>query len=132
MRLAVAVAVVLHGCAGPATLRTFAGAWAGHEHTLKITRAGFAQEWIDDGCCRLALKLEFRLSAVHGTSRAASAKATVTAVRVLDPTYITASYRPRVGESRTIRLRPGVIIETITGEHYCGPDANWPKLGCGS
>src|SRR5919109_1508816 len=106
-------ALVLASCGGgKATLATFAGTWQGHGRTLKITRAGLAKESIYSGCCYSVLAMEFRLSLPHGTPRAATATATVTAVRIDDKSWFTkANPAPHVGESATIRLRTGVITE---------------------
>jgi hypothetical protein len=44
----------------------------------------------------------------------------ITAVRLGDRSAFTAAHPPpRVGQSRRIRLRDGVITETLTGAHYC-------------
>ena len=105
----------------------------GHGKTLNITRAGVAREVINSGCCRLALAVRFRLSKPHGTRRAATATATLTGVRVGDRSWFSnANPAPHVGESATIRLRNGVITETLTRAHYCGPGVNWIKAGCGA
>jgi hypothetical protein len=121
---AVAALALAGGGGGKATLATFAGTWQGHGHTLKVTRAGLGKEWIYSGCCDLALAMKFRLSRPQGTPRAAAATATVTAVRIGDRSWFTkANPAPHVGESRTIRLRDGVITETLTQTNYCSPSA---------
>jgi hypothetical protein len=118
-------AFALAGCGSDkATLATFAGTWQGHGRVLRITRAGLAKESVDFGCCDVVLAIKFRLSRPRGTPRAATAMATVTAVRVGDRSAFTkANPAPHVGESRTIRLRDGVITETLTGTNYCSPIA---------
>ena len=76
-------ALLLTGCGGSdATLSTFAGTWQGHTRGLVITRAGAARESIYSGCCTFGLAVRFQLSDPKGTARAASATATVTAVRI--------------------------------------------------
>src|SRR5438046_9305722 len=76
-------ALLLTGCGGSdATLSTFAGTWQGHKRGLVITRAGAARESIYSGCCTFGLAVRFQLSDPKGTARAASATATVTAVRI--------------------------------------------------
>jgi hypothetical protein len=124
--------LMLAGCGGgDATLATFGGTWQGHGHTLKITRAGVATETIDSGCCHLALAVDFRLSNPHGTARTATATATVAAVRTGEQSaFAEAIPKPRVGQSRTIRLREGVITETLTGTRYCSPAAK--RWVCGA
>jgi hypothetical protein len=124
----------LAGCGGDkATLATFAGTWQGHGRTLKITPTGKAEERISLGLGHFAIALRFHLSRPRGTTQDAMATATVTAVRLGNTSAFTAaSPPPRVGESRTIHLRDGVLTETLTGANYCGPTArNWIDAGCG-
>ena len=120
----VVAALALAGCGGDkATLATFAGTWQGHGRGLTITRGGFAKESIYFGA-DFVLAMEFRLSRPRGTPRAATATATVTALRIGDRSvFTTANPAPHVGESRTIRLREGVITETLSGANYCSPRA---------
>ncbi|HEV8602837.1 MAG TPA: hypothetical protein VGQ68_05505 [Gaiellaceae bacterium] len=125
----------LAGCGGDkATMATFAGGWHGHGRTLKITRSGNAEEWISYGLGNFVIALRFHLSQPKGTPHDATATATVTAVRIGDRSAFTAARPPpRVGESRRIRLRDGVITETLTGANYCGPTAgDWLDAGCGA
>jgi hypothetical protein len=131
--LATAVAAfTLGGCGSDkATLATFAGTWQGHSRGLNITKAGVAKESLYFGS-EFVLAMEFRLSRPHGTPRAATAAATVTAVRIGDSSVFTrANPAPHVGQTRTIRLRDGVITETLTGANYCGPSVDWIKGRCG-
>ena len=105
-----------------ATLATFAGYWWGHTRGLRIMRDGHAAESISSGCCDRVIIVDFRLSRLRGTSRDAAAAATVTAVWVRDRSAFTkARPAPQLGETRTIRLRNGVISETLTGADYCAP-----------
>jgi hypothetical protein len=130
----------LAGCGGDkATLATFTGTWQGHGRTLKITRTGNAEERISLGLGHFVIALRFHLSRPRGTPHDAMATATVTAVRIGDRSAFTAARPPpRVGESRTIRLRDGVIRETLTGANYCSPTArHWTSAqlidaGCGA
>ena len=125
----------LAGCGGDkATLATFAGTWQGHGRTLTITQAGNAEERISLGLGHFVIALRFQLSRPRGTPRDATATATVTGVRIGDRSVFTAARPPpRVGESRRIRLRDGVITETLTGANYCGPTAeDWLDAGCGA
>lgn len=123
-----AVTLVLAGSsaaaetARPATLATFAGHWSGHTRSLTISRRGRAAEAISSGCCDPVVNLDFRLSHPRGTAEDATALATVTAVWVRDRSaYSAKSPAPRVGERRLIRLRNGVITESLTGTDYCAP-----------
>jgi hypothetical protein len=134
--LAAAMATLaLAGCGGDkATLATFAGGWQGHGRSLKITRTGNGQEWISYGVGNFVVALRFQLSLPTGTPHDATATATITAVRLGDRSAFTAARpAPRVGESRTIHFRHGVITETLTGANYCGPTAgDWLDAGCGA
>jgi hypothetical protein len=125
----------LAGCGGDkATLSTFAGGWHGHARTLEISRTGNAEEWISYGLGNFVIAVRFHLSRPRGAPHDATATATLTAVRLGDRSAFTAARPPpRVGESRTIRLRDGVITETLTGANYCGPTAgDWIDAGCGA
>jgi hypothetical protein len=130
----------LAGCGGDkATLGTFTGGWQGHGRTLTIARTGKAEEWISLGLGRFVVALRFHLSRPTGTPHDAMATATVTGVRLGDASAFTAAHPPpRVGESRRIRLRDGVITETLTGASYCSPAARhwttsqWIDAGCGA
>jgi hypothetical protein len=110
----------LAGCGGDrATLATFAAGWHGHGRTLKMTRSGNAEEWISHGLGNFVVALRFHLSRPRGTPHDVTATATVTAVRIGDRSAFTAARPPpRVGESRRIRLRNGVITR----------DADWSEL----
>lgn len=134
--LAVALAALVAGCdqRDNARLATFAGHWGGHGRGLTITKEGQASEVINTGCCYLAVAVKFQLSRPRGTPRAASATATVMAVRIGDRRWFSKAHPPpHVGQSRRIRLRDGVIIETITGVNYCGSNAKeWVAAGCGA
>jgi len=130
----------LAGCGGDtATLATFTGTWQGHGRTLKVTPTGNAEEWISLGLGHFVIALRFQLSRPRGTARDALATTTVTAVRLRNTSAFTAAHPPpRVGESRKIRLRDGVITERLTGAHYCSPtarhwtSAQWLDAGCGA
>ncbi len=102
-----------------AHLTTFAGVWVGHTRELRIARDGRATEAIGDGCCDPVLNVTFRLSHPGGTPENATAVATVTGVWVRDRSVFGSTRPPRVGERRTIRLRNGVIDDTLTGTTYC-------------
>ena len=117
--------------AGKATLAAFTGTWIGHTRGLTVRRGGHATESIYSGCCDPALNLTFRLSRPQGTENDATASARVTGVWVRDRTAFTRAYpSPHVGEVRVIRLRNGVVSETLTGTNYCDSRAeNEGKCG---
>jgi len=126
--------LALGGCGGDkATLATFAGVWQAHARTLKITSTGNADEWISLGLGHFVIALRFHLSRPRGTPHDATATATVTAIRIGERSAFTAAHPPpSVGESRRIRLRDGVITETLTGAKYCSPSVDWLDAGCGA
>jgi hypothetical protein len=136
MRLAaslVALVSVLTACGDDGvTLSTFARMRQGHGRTLTITNTGQASEQINSGCCKVALRLEFRLSRPRGTVDDATALATATRVRILDRTWFTqANPAPRVGGTATIRLRHRNVYEGLTRVYYCRP-ATWRHQLCGA
>src|SRR5262245_51602900 len=103
--------LALTGCGGDeATLGTFTGTWQAHARTLKVTPTGNGREWDTLGLGDLVMDVRFKLSQPKGTPDDATATATVTAVRLGESGVFSASRpAPRVGESRRIRLREGVI-----------------------
>jgi hypothetical protein len=115
-----------------ATLATFAGTWIGHTRYLRIDHQGHAVESVDDGCCDHVLSLDFKLSNPHGTTKNASATATVTFIHMSDPGDFGPSYRPpRVGQSRLVYLHHGVLTDELSGEAYCDPAAE-RRVDCGA
>lgn len=115
-------ALPVRSASGGATLVTFAGYWWGHARGLSITRSGRGRESIYSSCCDPVISLVFQVSRPRGTTKLATAIATVVSVRVQDRSFFSkARPAPHVGERRTIQLRGGVIIERLTGAYYCGP-----------
>jgi len=110
------------GAAQPpkATLGTFAGEWTGHTRTFSVTRAGRATEVVDDGCCTRVLALTLQLSRPAGTTANATVSARVIAAKLYNArTYWQKGPRPHVGQVATIRLRDGLLAETISDAVYC-------------
>lgn len=87
----------------------FKGTWIGHTRHLLITSDGRAVERIDDGCCTHAFTLHLRLYAPHGSTVHARV------VSVEEGEYPA----PRVGKTGVLRLRNGVITESLTKTNYC-------------
>jgi hypothetical protein len=128
--LAVAAAASIAHAAPPqpateqATLATFAGDWAGHTRALTITRSGHAKESIGDGCCDPIVDLRLRLSRPRGDRHVASVAVRVTFVRIHDPSVYSRSYpAPHVGQRGRLKLRYGVITDSVTGANYCNARA---------
>jgi len=115
-----------------ATNATFAGMWIGHTRTLRIKPSGDASEWIDDGCCDHIVDLSFRLTQFDGTPTKAVARGTVTRVVVADPAGFDQNHpAPVVGETITLRLTGGVLIDLLTNATYCD-NAEGSKGTCGA
>jgi len=57
---------------------------------------------------------------VTGTPGVADARIRVTSVRILDRSALFV-YPPHAGELGTLRLRHGVVTDSITGVVYCAP-----------
>jgi hypothetical protein len=89
--------------------------------TLDIGRTERAWEQINIGCCHTLVLLRFRISHRRGTAHAATARATVTRVEIVDRQWFTkkALSAPHVGETGTIRVRDLVVYEGLTGVYYC-------------
>jgi hypothetical protein len=136
LALAPAVAVASIAGAAPAapkaTLATFAGDWAGHTRGLTITPGGRARESIGAGCCNPVVDLRLRLSHPRGTSHVASVAVRVTFVKIHDPSSYGSSYpAPHVGQTGRVKLRYGVITDSVTGANYCNARAQ-AKGTCGA
>jgi hypothetical protein len=99
----------------PATVSTFGGDWWGHTRSLLITRAGQAEEVVDDGCCTRVISLRFKLLRPSGTVTDATVAFRVTAVRRWDAP----GSRPRAGQLGRLRLRDGIVVDLLTGASYC-------------
>jgi hypothetical protein len=117
--------------AGKVRLRTFAGHWVGHTRKLLITRRGRGSEQIGDGCCDPVVDLTFELSRPRGTTSNASARLRVTSVQALDPSAYPNGGEPRVGQRGRLRLKNGVITESVTGTNYCDRQAGL-RGACGA
>ncbi len=130
--LAPVVVLLLAACGegGGATLDTFSGTWYGHTRSLAISH-GRAREAIGSGCCDPVINLQLQLSRPRGKSQEA-ATVTVTAVHVLDKSFYTkARPAPHVGQTGTLQLQHGVIIDSLTQAKYC--DGRTERAGkCGA
>jgi hypothetical protein len=118
-RIAVALLAALVPASTAAAVRPgpFAGQWWGHTRSLHLDAAGRGREFDDDGCCRRVLDFDFRLLSVSRTGTTEQARIRVTTIRVdrVRP-------RIRVGQIETLRLRRGVIVDSLSGASFCAPN----------
>jgi hypothetical protein len=113
--------LVLSGCGGAddARLATFVGHWWGHTRGIDVYRSGRGKEYIGTGAARLAT-LTFDILRVTGTPAVADARIRVTSARVFNRSgYF--GFLPHTGEFGTLRLRHGLVTDSITRVVYCAP-----------
>jgi hypothetical protein len=113
--------VVLSGCGGAddARLTTFVGHWQGHSRGMEVFRSGRGREYIGKGASPI-VTLTFDVLRVAGTRGVADARIRVTSVRIVKRSAFFGSL-PHEGEFGTLRLRHGIITDSITRVFYCGP-----------
>jgi hypothetical protein len=109
------------GCGGAddARLSTFVGHWWGHARGIEVYRSGRGKEYIGSGAPPLAT-LTFDVLRVTGTPGVADARIRVTSARISDRRAFFGSL-PRTGEFGTLRLRHGIVMDSITRVYYCAP-----------
>lgn len=100
-----------------ATLATFARYWWGHTRGLNITKTGHATERISSGCCTIVIDYTFRLMRPRGTVAHGSVTFRVTSVK----RWGVPETRPRVKQLGELRLRHGVITDSLTRSTFCAP-----------
>jgi hypothetical protein len=111
-----------------ASLATFEGSWGGHTRRLTIGRNGRGYESISDGCCHPWIGLSFTLLRAKGTIENATAIIRVTAVKRGEWSSKTG---PRIGQLGELKLKKGILTDTLTGSYYCS-DPTWSATGaCG-
>jgi hypothetical protein len=110
-------------------LATFVGHWSGHTRGIDISRSGSGREYLGSGAAPVA-KLTFKVLAVTGSATAAVAQIRVASVHIFDPSALGRRTSPRVGELGRLRLRHGVVTDSITRATFCAPKP--AKMGiCG-
>ena len=112
------------GTSSPASLNTFARYWWGHGRGLNIHRSGRGLESTRTYFAGPPYNatLRFEVISVSGSRSAADARIRVISVR---DSYHTLSHaRIRVGQLGTLRLRHGVVTDSLTHISYCGPQVD--------
>jgi hypothetical protein len=110
----------LSGCGGAddARLTTFVGHWRGHSRGIDVYHTGHGEEYIGSGAP--IARLTFDVLRVSGTRVVADAHIRVTSARIVDRGAFFGSL-PYRGEVGTLRLRHGIITDSITRVFYCAP-----------
>jgi hypothetical protein len=111
-----------------ASLTTFAGAWGGHTRRLTIASSGRGIEDTNDGCCVHVYRLGLQIVSVRGTLTDATARYRVTSFkRFHDEGPVI-----RIGQTGTLRLKDGIITDSLTHNIFCS-DPAWGATGaCGA
>ncbi len=111
-----------------ASLATFAGYWGGHTRGLRITSDGRGHERENSGCCVRMYQMTLRIVSVRGTLTRATATYRVTSFR----RYDRGAPRIRTGQIGMLRLRNGIVANTLTKDYFCS-DPAWGATGaCGA
>lgn len=100
----------------PAALSAFLGHWWGHTRGIDVYGSGRGKEYINGGA-RPVLTLAFNVLGISGRQRTVVARIRVTAVRILDRSAV--GTLPYIGEIGTLRLRRGIVTDSITRGFYC-------------
>lgn len=108
----------------PASLNTFARYWWGHGRGLNIHRSGRGLESTRTYVAGppYSATLRFDVISVSGSPGAAAARIRVTSVR--DSHHTLSHAGIRVGQLGTLRLRHGVVTDSLTHISYCGPQVD--------
>ena len=99
-----------------ATLATFTHYWWGHTRGLNISNAGHAIERVSSGCCIIDIDYTFRLMRPRGTVAHGSVAFRVTSVKRWNVAW---ARRPRVGQIGELRLRHGVVTDSLSRVSFC-------------
>lgn len=112
----------------PASLATFAGRWGGHDRGLSVTSSGRGHEFGNASCCERVYEMTFRILSVSGTLTRAAAVYRVTSFE----RYERGVRRLHPGELGKLRLRNGIVTNTLTRDFFCS-DPAWGATGaCGA
>jgi hypothetical protein len=114
----------------PVGLAAFVGDWSGHTRRLTIAPDGTAAVLVDDGCCTRVYTSTMRLSNGRGTVIDGSATATLTQLRV-NPGALGHGPVPKVGDTKTITIRNGVLTDPFFNVTFCDATVSTPGT-CGA
>jgi hypothetical protein len=102
--------------------RGFTALWSGPRRLLSIDAEGQVTELVTDETGAAIIKLSYQLEDPEREADVASAKATITAVKVSRPKLVSGRV-PRVGDAGTLRVRKGVVTPPFLKTTYCTPAA---------
>lgn len=111
-----------------ASLATFAGYWGGHTRGLEITSDGGGVESANSGCCFRVYRVSFQILSVSGTLTGATAIYRITSFKRFDRTFPML----QTGQVGKLRLKNGIVTNTLTKVFFCSEPA-WGATGaCGA
>ena len=108
-------------------LGTFVGYWGGHDRGLSIKASGRGHERGNGGCCSRIYQMTFHILSVRGTLTRATALYRVTSFR----RYESGVRKLHVGEIGKLRLRNGIVTNTLTHDFFCSNPAWGATNACG-
>jgi hypothetical protein len=117
-----AVVGSLIACGGTSrNLDSWTGYWWGHDRGLKISGHGDGREVLNDGCCFRAVAMTFRIVQTPSSPASGAAAFRVESVKKW---RLPNHKQPHIGQQGRLRLRHGVITDSITGATFCAPNVD--------
>ena len=110
-----------------ARLGTFVGYWGGHDRGLSIKPSGRGDERGNSGCCSPIYQMRFQILSVRGTLTRATALYRVASFR----RYYSGVRKLSVGQIGKLRLRNGIVTNTLTQDFFCSNPAWGATNACG-
>ena len=109
------------GATGPAAVpAAWVGTWLGHTRSLEIRADGTAHESIYEGCCRMAVTIDYRLRPAGATTTSTGRTIPAVITRVVAGTAKDDD-EIEVGRVRVFSLHDGIVQTGPSGTTYCGP-----------
>ena len=102
--------------------KAYAALWAGPKRLLSIDVQGRVNEMVTDDAGAEIIRLSYQLEDPESTAEVASAKATITAVKVTKRKLVIGRV-PRVGDTGALKIRKGVVTSPFLKATYCTPAA---------